>query len=250
VFTPAQEQAFVTACGDWQRSIFLPLATYGMRVGELTHLLVENVDFADGTIQVCSKPEMFWRVKTARRRRLPLTAEMAALLKGLIGRRTAGFVFLNEQFASGAEAPDVPFASDAEFRRHLERVAAGVRAADPKATKRDQRRAVTRVCRRAGQVPVKRIQAEFCKLTEQIGCPAFTRTHDLRHLFATRAQERGANPLLVQEIVGHRTLDMTRRYTHLGMDVKRRAIKQTTAGRPGVPENPPVGPGRSPDGES
>lgn len=101
---------------------------------------------------------------------------------------------------------------------------------------------------RAG--PGKRIQAEFCKLTEQIGCPAFTRTHDLRHLFATRAQERGANPLLVQEIVGHRTLDMTRRYTHLGMDVKRRAIEQTTAGRPGVPENPPVGPGRSPDGES
>jgi site-specific recombinase XerD len=79
-----------------------------------------------------------------------------------------------------------------------------------------------------GQIPVKRIQHEFCALTEQIGCPHFTRTHDLRHLFSSRAQEKGTNPLLVQEILGHATLTMTKRYTHLGMDAKRDALERLT----------------------
>ena len=32
------------------------------------------------------------------------------------------------------------------------------------------------------------------------------------------------NPLLVQEMLGHATLDMTRRYTHLGIEAKREAM--------------------------
>jgi integrase len=77
-----------------------------------------------------------------------------------------------------------------------------------------------------GQIPEKRIRAEFMKITQAIGCPEFTRAHDLRHLFSTRAQEAGVNPLLVQEILGHATLDMTRRYTHIGIDAKRDALER------------------------
>ena len=82
LFSPEQEKAFFAACSEWQKAIFLTLATYGMRAGELTHLLIENVDLNAGTIQICSKPEMFWRVKTARRRQLPLTAEMKTISSG------------------------------------------------------------------------------------------------------------------------------------------------------------------------
>jgi hypothetical protein len=52
------------------------------------------------------------------------------------------------------------------------------------------------------------------KITNRFGCPEFTRAHDLRHLFASRAQEAGMNPLLVEDMLGHSTMDMTRRYTH------------------------------------
>ena len=99
---------------------------------------------------------------------------------------------------------------------------------NPHAIERDKRRMVVSFCRKLGQIKVKRIQSEFCKLTQQIGCPEFTRVHDLRHLFSSRAQEEGANPLLVQEILGHANLNMTKRYTHLGMDAKREAIERMT----------------------
>jgi integrase len=225
VFTPKQEQAFFDACSNWQKAIFVPLATYGMRVGEWTHLLIENLDFEEGTIHICSKPEMFWRVKTARRRKLPLTAEMSVLLKKLIGRRRSGFVLLNEVHFGGRAKPAATFATDREFRAHLESIVKGLEATNPKASKRDKRRAVTSFCRAIGQIPVKRVQSEFCKLTEAIGCSDFTRAHDLRHLFATRAQERGTNPLIVQQLTGHRSLDMLKRYTHPSMAATRQAME-------------------------
>lgn len=229
IFTADQEKAFFAACNDWQRDIFVVLASYGMRVGELTHLLIENVDFGAGTIQICSKPEMFWRVKTARKRTLPLTATMKTLFERLIGDRKSGLVFLNDVFVVGRRKPAAEFATDRAFRAKLATLVADLLAAKPEATDKDQRRAVTAYCRRMGEIPVKRIQAEFSRLTQAIGCPHFTRAHDLRHLFTSRAQERGANPLLVQELLGHATLDMTRRYTHLGLDAKRKALEELDA---------------------
>lgn len=43
IFSPEQERAFFEACNDWQRDLFHTLAHYGLRVGELTHLLIEDV---------------------------------------------------------------------------------------------------------------------------------------------------------------------------------------------------------------
>lgn len=226
VFSAAQEQAFWAACTPWQRSVFLPLATYGMRAGELTHLLIENVDFAAETIEICSKPEMFWKVKTRRRRHVPLTDTMRVLLQKLIGERKAGFVFLNEPFASGSSQPLMAFASDKAFRVHLSGLVTELLTKDPAASKKMQRQVVLRFSRAMGEIPVKRLQAEFSGITAKIGCPDFTRVHDLRHLFTTRAQEAGANPLLVQQIVGHATLEMTNRYTHMSVASRKQVVEQ------------------------
>ena len=107
---------------------------------------------------------------------------------------------------------------------------------NPTTTDKDRRRAVTAYCRRMGQIPVKRVQLEFCKLTTEIGCPQFTRAHNLRHLFSSRAQEEGVNPLMVQELLGHTTLTMTKRYTHMSMDTKREALERLSG--MGLPEAP------------
>jgi len=38
--------------------MFVSLAAYGLRVRELTHLLVEDVDLEAGAIEIRSKPEL------------------------------------------------------------------------------------------------------------------------------------------------------------------------------------------------
>lgn len=226
IFTAEQQRTFFAACNDWQRGIFLALVTYGMRVGELTHLLIENVDLAAGSIQICSKPELNWRVKSKRPRQLPLTREMKTLFEGLIGDRKTGFVFLNEDFVSGRKKPIKEFSTDRSFRERMTKLVEELVVENSEATDKERRRVVTAFCRRMGQMPVKRVQLEFCKLTTEIGCPEFTRAHNLRHLFSSRAQEEGLNPLMVQELLGHATLTMTKRYTHLGLDSKREALER------------------------
>jgi hypothetical protein len=136
----------------------------------LTHLLIENVYFAEGLVRIRSKPELFWRIKTRDRRDLPLTGLMADLLPQLIDNRRAGFVFLNKLYFDDNRQPAGRFASDQEFRRHLKRVAAGM----GDATEAQQRRRVTAYCRTMGQIPLKRLRIELMKITAKIGCPDFT----------------------------------------------------------------------------
>jgi integrase len=137
IFTAEQQRAFFAACNDWQRGLFLTLVTYGLRVGELTNLLIENVAFAAGTIQIFSRPELHWRVKTARRRLLPLTKELREVFRQRIGERKAGFVFLNEDFAEGRKRPRSVFSSDRAFREKLVRLADDQTQKSPDATEKD-----------------------------------------------------------------------------------------------------------------
>src|SRR5207247_10599402 len=117
------------------------------------------------------------------------------------------------------------FSTPAAFRDAVEKNFAVAVAANPEVSERDLKRTTVSFCRSAGQIPERTIRSEFMKLTKNIGCPEFTRVHDLRHLFSSRAQAAGMNPILVQEMLGHTTLDMTRRYTHLGMETKRAALE-------------------------
>ena len=220
ILSPAEELKFFGACDPWQRRIFLTLVTYGMRVGELTHLLIEDVNLEAGTLHIRSKPHLFWRVKTGRERMLPVFEEMKPLLIEAIGARKAGFVFLNKGEGAGKSTLKSILTPKA-FQDHLKQVAAGV---GPEATEKQQRRSVVEFCRSVGQIPEKRIRDEFMKVTVKIGREDLTRAHDLRHLFSSRAQEMGLNPLLVQEFLGHKSLEMTRRYTHVGLEAKSKEL--------------------------
>ena len=51
------------------------------------------------------------------------------------------------------------------------------------------------------------------------------RFHDLRHTFASRLVMEGVDIRTVQELMGHKTIAMTLRYSHLSPDHKRRAIE-------------------------
>jgi len=59
------------------------------------------------------------------------------------------------------------------------------------------------------------------KALEQAGI-ANCRAHDMRHTFATMAARQGASNLQLATAMGHRTLSMLQRYTHLDVEVTKK----------------------------
>ena len=48
--------------------------------------------------------------------------------------------------------------------------------------------------------------------------------HDLRHTFASRLADAGVDAFTITELMGHSTLEMTKRYTHVTDERKRNAV--------------------------
>ncbi len=57
------------------------------------------------------------------------------------------------------------------------------------------------------------------------------RFHDLRHTFASYSAQHGASLLEIADALGHRTLKMVSRYSHLSTDSRRRMVSRVFEGR-------------------
>jgi integrase len=69
----------------------------------------------------------------------------------------------------------------------------------------------------------KTLWSAFRTLTIRAGVEDL-RLHDLRHTFATRLSDAGTDPFTIADILGHRSLDVTRRYTHVLERNRHRAV--------------------------
>lgn len=72
--------------------------------------------------------------------------------------------------------------------------------------------------------PVKCFKTAFYNAVERSGVKKFT-FHDLRHTFASNLVMRGVDIITVSELLGHKSLSMTKRYSHPTPEHKRRAVE-------------------------
>ncbi len=71
--------------------------------------------------------------------------------------------------------------------------------------------------------PVKNIKKAFKTALKNSGITDF-RFHDLRHTFASQVIIRGGDLKDVQELLGHKSMSMTLRYSHLSQEHKKKAV--------------------------
>ncbi len=63
------------------------------------------------------------------------------------------------------------------------------------------------------------------------------RFHDLRHTYATRLVEAGADVATVRDILGHSSIKVTDRYTHSNLDRMKKAVRLLAEKQAETPEN-------------
>ena len=72
-------------------------------------------------------------------------------------------------------------------------------------------------------IQVRSIRTAFANALRRAGI-ADLRFHDLRHTFATRLVVAGADLRTVQDLLGHKTITMTMRYSHPGRQHRKWAV--------------------------
>ena len=69
------------------------------------------------------------------------------------------------------------------------------------------------------------IKTGFTKALKRAGIDDF-RFHDLRHTFASHLVMNGVDLSTVKELMGHKSIEMTMRYSHLSKGHKDHAVEQ------------------------
>jgi len=224
VFDEATEQAFFENTPRWAFAIHFTLAKTGLRVGELVHLLIEDLDLSSGWLTVRNRPELGWRVKTGHGRVVPLVTELVLVLKAVIGIRVQGLVFLRERLEG---CPALGGDSTALIKELKQRCV----AVGHPLTRVERHALARRVWHDAGAVSPDEIRNSFCRITRKIGYAAATCPKSWRHSFATLLQDANVDPLIRQLTLGHATtssggLGMTANYTHTRPETQKHQIEQ------------------------
>ncbi len=243
VFSADEEAAFLHESDSWTLPVFYILSKVGLRSGELTHLLIENVDLDAGLLHVRNKAQLGWQVKTRNVRAIPLPAEPLAILRQVIGRRKAGVLFLRRRFL-GRELPAHHGMTAAELAEALNlRMERQAKQLGREPSRDEVRRLARSLWRDAGAIKTDKIRTEFMRVTKRIGLPEVTAPKCWRHTFATLMQEAGVDPLIRQQTMGHvpaglgrGALGMTANYTHTALEVHRKQLQRIIDLRPKTSE--------------
>jgi site-specific recombinase XerD len=174
-------------------------------------------------MKVRNKRELGWRVKTGQERVVPLLPEVVGVLRAVVGARKAGPVFLRERLAGRRPA----LTGDRRELALRER-----RAAEAKALTRDEEAALARkVWWDAGAIKPDVVRTSFVRASAEIDHPESTCPKSWWHTFATLLQDGNVDPLIRQQVMGHRPtvnggLGITSKYTHTRPETLRQQVEQ------------------------
>jgi integrase len=230
LFDQNSEAQFFRAADSWAFPLNFVLAKTGLRPGEASRLLIEEVDLGSGWLAVRNKPELGWRIKTRRERSVPLIAEVVLVLRRVIGDRQSGPVFLRER----ANRSCLPL-GNLNFSQLIvaadKRIAAAERTSKMPLTRSQAAQVYSRVWRDTGAVRCDAIRHRFIRICFALSFPAATCPKSWRHTFATLLQDANVDPLIRQVTLGHATgtdssgaLGMTSIYTHTRPTTQKREI--------------------------
>ena len=151
-------------------------------------------------------------------------AEAVGVIRAVIGPRTCGPVCLREKLS--ARKPTV-VGDRREFERVLrERRAAGGRAL----TRTEESTLAKKLWWDAGAVKPDRLRLSFVRATTAIGHPESTCPKSWRHTYATLLQDANVDPLIRQQVMGHKPslgggLGMTANYIHTRPETRQEQIE-------------------------
>ena len=90
---------------------------------------------------------------------------------------------------------------------------------------REHRRAAgSQVFTKKNGKPWKDYRNRWRKTRTAAKLPDYVRFYDLRHTAGTYLMLAGVHPFIVQDILGHSSFEMTKRYSHVTEDAKREAV--------------------------
>jgi integrase len=222
VLTEALEyQCLANAC-EWAFPFHFLAAKTGLRVGELGHLLIEDLDLEKGWLRITNKLDLGWRIKTGQERVIPLLPEVVAVLRRVIARRTGGPVFLRQKYI-----PINTGFSAASMKSDIHSILSGGGVA---LNRKMEAQITQKVWQKAGYLKNDLIRRSFIHLMRMIGCPESTCAKSWRHTFATLLQDSNVDPLIRQQVMGHSpsvksSLGMTVKYTHTRPETLRKQVE-------------------------
>jgi integrase len=232
VFDAQTELEFFRQADDWSFPVHFTLAKTGLRPGELVHLLIEDLDLEAGWLFIRNKPELGWRIKTGRERAVPVIAEVAGVLRRVIGTRTTGVIFLRERSHMNC-CPMAAANRRLLAAEHERRLAAAELTAGAPLSRATAAQLARTIWRDACATKGDRIRESFVRIAGQLNLAGVTCPKSWRHTFATLLQDANTDPLVRQLTLGHAftsngmgALGMTSIYTHTRPETQQREIER------------------------
>jgi hypothetical protein len=188
---------FIAACDCFHLKLFVPVVLFGLRAAEPCFLFREYLD--SHWLNVPCIPELGYRTKGRRDKRLPLIDDLRPFWDELQRERRHGLLYERRAVSEGRELAPLhgwPLAEViAEFRQRC----SGMRVLDA-AGRQGLRDAVLRD---AGGLRYDDIEQEFHMLARRLGWPAAATLKDLRHLFATMLGNSAMPEAYRRYLMGH-----------------------------------------------
>jgi integrase len=224
--TAAMAAEFLSACDEYALRLFAPYVFCGLRAAEPVFLFQEFI--AGDWLSVPCIRELDYATKGRRDKRLPLLAELRALL--LRNAASYGLTYVRRTVATGAERPPLAGASLAEVIATYAQRRQRAGHLEPC----DAERLRDAVLRDAGATNYDAIQREFRRIARVLGWPAAATLKGFRHLFSTALANGGIPAHERQYLMGHAPRrEAIVAYTHLDKLIEhyRRAVEA----EPGAP---------------